>query len=154
MAIPHRKSDLPESSTPRRGPQLTDPPDRLRTKSARRLPPIFAWIGVAFIILFLVLAIALTLLVNNPGFHRYVIRTVQEEAGKSLGVPVQLQDFSLHLSALSLDLYGVTVHGASPYANPPLLQVQHVEAGISIVSLLQRKWYFSVIRIDHPVVQL
>ncbi|MGA7108461.1 MAG: translocation/assembly module TamB domain-containing protein [Terracidiphilus sp.] len=154
MAIPNPNPDLPEPSNPGRGPQLTTPPVRHRTKSARSIPPIFAWIGAAFIILVLVLAIALTMLINNPGFHRYVIRTVQDQAAKTLGVPVELQNFALHLSSLSLDLYGVTVHGASPYANPPLLQVQHAEAGIRIVSLLQRKWYFSEIRIDHPVVHL
>ena len=154
MAIPNRNPDLPEPSNPRRGPQLTPPRDHSRTKAARRVPPIFAWIGAALFLLILVLAIAVTILVNNPAFHRYVIRTIQDEAAKSLGVPVQLQEFSLHLSALSVDLYGVTVQGASPYTNPPLLQVQHAKAGIRIVSLLQRKWYFRDIRIDHPVVQL
>ena len=44
--------------------------------------------------------------------------------------------------------------GASPHPNPPLLQVQHAQAGVRIVSLFGGNWYFDNIRIDSPVVQI
>jgi translocation and assembly module TamB len=52
---------------------------------------------------------------------------------------------------LSIDLYGLRVSGANPYPDPPLLQVDHVEIGIRIVSVIQRTWYFDRLKIDHPV---
>ncbi len=58
------------------------------------------------------------------------------------------------LSNLSLDLYGLTVHGADPYPNPPLLQVHHAEVGVRIVSVLHRKWYLDSFVVDRPVVKV
>ena len=69
-------------------------------------------------------------------------------------MPVRIQNFALNLSNLSLDVYGVTVAGASPYPDPPVLQVQHAEASVRIVSIFQQKWYLNDIRVDHPVVQV
>ena len=96
----------------------------------------------------------IAVLLNSTRFHQYLIDTVQRQASEKFGTGVHLQNFALHLSTLNLDLYGVTVDGASPYPNPPLLQVEHAEAGVRIVSVLSRKWYLSDVRIDHPVVQV
>ena len=84
--------------------------------------------------LVVIAAIAVTVLLHSARFHNYVLATVQKKASDSIGTQVQLQNFALHLSNLSLDLYGVTVHGAAPYPNPPLLQVAHAEVGVRIVS--------------------
>ena len=99
-------------------------------------------------------AIALSIFVNSSRGHAYLISLIQQKAAESLGVAVHLQNFGLHLSPLSLDLYGLTVDGAGPHPNPPLLQVQHAEAGVRIVSVFGRKWYFDSIRIDNPVAQI
>ncbi len=42
--------------------------------------------------------------------------------------------------------------GASPYANPPL-QVDHVQVGVRVVSVLHGKWYLDSFRIDRPIVR-
>ena len=102
----------------------------------------------------LVGAVALALLVNSTRAHNYLIGVVQSQASHALGGGVKLQNFTLHLSTLSVDLYGITVDGASPYTAPPLLQIQHAEAGIGVTSILYRHWYFESIQIDHPVVQI
>src|SRR5208282_5817487 len=101
-----------------------------------------------------VVSVGVLALLNSPSFHRYLRTTIEQSVSRSLGVAVRLQEFTLHLSTLSLDLYGVTIHGANPHPDPPLLQVQHIEAGVRIVSIFQRKWYFDKIEIDHPVVQV
>jgi translocation and assembly module TamB len=99
----------------------------------------------------LVAAIALVALVNNDGVHRYLLDKAQSEASARLGVRVQLENFTLHLSTLSLDLYGVSVDGASPYAHPALLRIDHVQIGARVVSVLTRKWYLTGVQVDHPV---
>jgi len=75
--------------------------------------------------------VAVALLLNNVRFHSYLIRLVESKASQSLGVPVHLQNFALNFHALSADLYGLTVEGATPYANPPLMQVDHAEASVT-----------------------
>src|ERR1700722_3645555 len=103
----------------------------------------------------LVLAvIAVTVVLHSARFHNYVLSTVQKKASESIGTRVQLQNFALHLSTLSLDLYGLTVQGANPYPDPPLLQVAHAEAGVRIVSVLHKKWYLDSFVVDSPVVKV
>jgi translocation and assembly module TamB len=67
---------------------------------------------------------------------------------------VQNYTLSFHGISPTLDLYGVVIHGAPPYIDPPLLQVEHIRAGIQVVSILQKKWYLNDAEIHHPVVQV
>jgi translocation and assembly module TamB len=99
-------------------------------------------------------AVVLSLTVNSSRGHAYLINLVQQRAGDSLGVPVHLENFDLHLARLSVDLYGLSIEGSGSHPNPPLLQVQHAEAGVRVVSVFGREWYFDSIRIDNPVLQI
>jgi translocation and assembly module TamB len=113
-----------------------------------------AYIWLGFTALTLLAAVTLIILFNNPRFHNYLIRTMNSKISESLGIRVQIQNFALHLPKLGVDLYGITVDGASPYPNPPLLQVDHIEAGVRVVSVLYRAWYFDSLRIDRPIVHI
>jgi translocation and assembly module TamB len=135
-------------------PASFDPPERVPPRRYRRLMRIVAWFYAASTILLLLSALTTAILLNSTRFHNYVIRTAEQQAQESLGVRVQLQNFAVNFSNLRLDIYGVTVDGASPYPNPPLLQVQHAEASVRIISILRKKWYLDDIRVDQPVVQI
>jgi translocation and assembly module TamB len=113
-----------------------------------------AWVVISVAALLVVAGIAVTVVLHSARFHNYLLSTVQQRASESIGTQVQLQNFALHLSNLSLDLYGLTVHGADPYPNPPLLQVAHAEVGVRIVSVLHRKWYLDSFVVDRPVVKV
>jgi translocation and assembly module TamB len=112
------------------------------------------WIVGAFLFLLALMAVSIAALLNSRRFHDYVLAKLQSTASESLGAQIQLQNFAVHLSPLGFDIYGVTVHGANPYPDPPLLQFQHAEVGIRIVSIFQKKWYLSSVRVDHPVAQV
>ena len=127
--------------------------DHKRTP-ASRLWKAAAWVAGIFIVLLLVAGLAVTILLHSARFHNYVLSTVEQKASESIGTKVQLQNFALNLSNLSLDLYGLTVAGASPYPDPPLLQVAHGEVGVRIVSVLHQKWYLDSLVIDQPVVRV
>src|ERR1019366_8681851 len=135
-------------------PELARTPQASRHKLNRRLLAIARVIGVVFVFPIIVGAIVASILLNSERFHSYVLSTLQAQASKSLGVQVHLQNYTLHVPTLSAELYGITIDGASPYTNPPLLQVQHAAAGIRIVSVLNSKWYFDSFRIDRPIVQI
>jgi translocation and assembly module TamB len=129
-------------------------PEPIPPRRYRRFMRIVAWFYAASTILLLLFALTTAILLNSTRFHNYVIRTAEQQAQESLGVRVQLQNFAVNFSNLRLDLYGVTVDGASPYSSPPLLQVQHAEASLRVVSILRKKWYLDDIRADQPVVQV
>ncbi|HWE86416.1 MAG TPA: translocation/assembly module TamB domain-containing protein [Terracidiphilus sp.] len=126
------------------------PPHRPR----RRWGRIFAWIAGALALLLFMVAATVAALLNSARFHQYVLAKVENVASQNLNTQVTLENFAVHFSTLSLEVYGLTVHGAGPYQNPPILQLQHAEVGVRIVSVLHGKWYLSTVRLDHPVVQL
>ena len=143
MAIMHRSSNE------------SDPREPQPRRSFRR-PLLIVAKFFAIVIVFPILlgAFVFFALLNSSRGHAYLINLIQKQAAENLGVPVRLQNLDLHLSTVSVDLYGLTIDGAGPHSNPPLLQVQHAEAGVRVVSVLEREWYFDSIRIDNPVAQI
>jgi translocation and assembly module TamB len=108
--------------------------------------------GIGFVLVLLV--VGSFALLHNARFHQYLLHKADQIASERLGASVTLQNFAIHLSDLSVDLYGLTIDGAAPHSTPLLLQVQHVGLQFTIVSIWQRKWYFENIRADDPVVRI
>jgi translocation and assembly module TamB len=127
------------------------PPDPQPNRRRRRGLRFAAAIAGSLLLLAIVCATGLVALVNVDGVHRYLIGRLEREASEKLGVRVSLENFTLHLSTLSLDLYGIAIDGAKPYDVPRLLVVDHVAVGIRVVSVFGRKWYLDNLRVDHPV---
>ena len=134
----------------RRPPQ---PPIPIRPAHGR-WKRVIAWIAGVVVLLVLVVAIAAVFVVRSARFHDYVLRTVDTKASAALNTPVHLQNFALHLSTLSVDLYGLSVEGQGPGANQPLLQADHGYLDVNVTSIFHREWYVEDITIDHPVVKL
>ena len=65
----------------------------------RRLLLVLKWFAVVVVFPILLGAITLSLFVNSSRFHSYLIATLQKQASEKLGVPVELQNFTLHLSS-------------------------------------------------------
>jgi translocation and assembly module TamB len=131
-------------------------PSNPRWHKVRRHPlfKMLRWISLGMTAVTLIAVVGVEILLSNARFHDYLIRTAEARASDSLGVRVQVQNFAVHFSDLSVDLYGVTIDGASPYQNPPLLQADHVHTGVRIVSILSRTWYLDSFQLDHPVVHV
>ncbi|UWZ83487.1 translocation/assembly module TamB domain-containing protein [Occallatibacter riparius] len=143
--------------------QPEPPPDPNRNRQrpplkvwqpSHRLRKVFAWISGITFLLTILIAVIVAVLLHSQKFHRYIITKVQSAAADSLGTRLDLQNFALSFNPLGLDIYGVTLHGAAPYPNIPVLQLQHAHVGVRIVSFLQRKWYLSDVQLDHPVVEV
>ena len=127
-------------------------PPRRRALWKRVLRGIAAAIGILIILL----AIGIVVLLHNASFHNYVLRTVQQRASAALGSEVQLQNYKLTWSGISptVDMYGLVVHGAAPYPDPPMLVVDHARIGVTITSLVRRSYYLNDVTLDHPVVRV
>ncbi len=97
-----------------------------------RLWKIGAWVLMGLAVLMLLAVVAVTVVLHSTRVHNYLLSTIQQKASEAIGTQVQLQNFALHPSNLSLDIYGLTVHGANPSPDPPLLQVAHAEAGSAL----------------------
>jgi translocation and assembly module TamB len=129
-----------------------DPGNEMRHRSLWTRVVLWVTGGIGFVLLLLILGVVA--LLHNAGFHRYLLRKADQIASQRIGTPVTLQNFSIHLSNLNLDLYGLTVDGAAPHSDPPLLRVQHIGLNFRVVSVWHRKWYFDDIRVDKPVARI
>jgi translocation and assembly module TamB len=109
-------------------------------QTRKRLPlwiRIAAWTGAVLVSLAILAVVTGTYIVHSRRFHDYVLAKVERQASDRLGTQVRIENFTVRLSTLSLDIYGLTIHGAPPYPDPPLLQVQHAEVGVRVVSVFR-----------------
>src|ERR1051326_5004124 len=94
------------------------------------------------------------LLHHNEGFRRGILGKVANSIQESTGARLEVGDFNLRLSNLTLDIYNIVLHGREADPNKPLLQADHLQVGLTIDSLLRRKWHVRDIILDHPVVRM
>jgi translocation and assembly module TamB len=132
-------------------PNVADP--KLRRSRWLRIA---LWSAGVLLGLVVIVVIGVATLLRSQRFHDYVLSTARRSASESLGVRVELQNYEVHFSGISptADLYGLVVHGAAPFSDPPLLQVEHARIGVRVVSLLSKKWYLSEFTINHAVAQI
>ncbi len=135
-------------------PPQPQSPIPIRPGRPGRWKHISGWIAGGLALLLVVVVIAAHFVARSARFHDYVLHTVDTKASAALNTPVHLQNFALHLSTLSVDLYGLTVEGAGPGAHQPLLQADHGFLRLTVTSFLHRNWYIDDIAIAHPVVKL
>jgi translocation and assembly module TamB len=113
------------------------------------------WSLAAIIVLLVGTVVTLVLLLDhNEGFRRSILAKVENSIRESTGARLEVRDFNLRLSNLSMDLYNVVVHGAEADPNQPLLSVDHLQVGLTIDSLLNRKWHVRDIIVDRPVARV
>jgi translocation and assembly module TamB len=116
---------------------------------------IVLWAVAAILVLLVGGVVTLVLLLDhNEGFRHSILAKVDKSVRESTGARLEVRDFNLRLSNLSLDLYNVVVHGTEPDPNQPLMAVDHLQVGLTIDSLLHRKWHVRDIIVDHPVVRM
>jgi translocation and assembly module TamB len=120
----------------------------------RRTKTIVYIAATVFIVLVGLLATFIVLL-RNHSFRQSVLRIALPAVSRAVGTNVHVQDFSLQWSIArpSLSIENLVIDGTS-HEPSPLFQADHVEIGLQIVSLLERKWYFNQVIIDRPVLRL
>jgi translocation and assembly module TamB len=116
---------------------------------------IVLWSLAAIIVLLVGTVVTLVFLLDhNEGFRHSILAKLEKSVLESTGARLEVRDFNLRLSNLSLDLYNVVVHGTEPDPSQPLMAVDHLQVGLTIDSLLNRKWHVRDIIVDHPVVRM
>ena len=115
----------------------------------------FLWTCAAVVALAIVAVVSLVMLLDyNQGFRKTILGKAETGIYESTGARLSVVDFKLRLSNISVDLYNVVVRGTEQDHEQPLLSADHVQAGLTIDSVLRGKWHVRNIIIDHPVVRL
>ena len=112
------------------------------------------WIAVALVTSMAVLGVTGYLVLRSPRFHGYLLAQIEKQASEAAGTEVRVQNFTLHLSRLAADAYGITVRGNQPASARPLVQADQLRIRLRIDSLLRKKVALSEFVLRHPVVNL
>jgi translocation and assembly module TamB len=116
---------------------------------------IILWSLAAILVLLVGGVVTLVLLLDhNEGFRHSILAKVEKSVWESTGARLEVRDFKLRTSNLSLDLYNVVIHGTESNPSQPLAVVDHLQVGLTIDSLLNKKWHVRDIIVDHPVVRV
>jgi translocation and assembly module TamB len=126
-----------------------------RVNQVKRWKKIALWALAVMVVLVAGGVITLMLLVgHSENFRRGMLAKAADSLHESTGATLEARDFRLSLSRLTLDLYGVVVRGREADRSRPLLALDHLQVGLTIDSLLRRKWHVRSILIEHPVARL
>ena len=93
---------------------------------------IVGWTAIAIGALVLFLIVGGILLLKSGSFHRYLLAKIVQEASKSTGARIELQNFDFHIRTLTADIYGLTVHGKEAAGERPLLTIEKAKASVRI----------------------
>jgi translocation and assembly module TamB len=124
-------------------------------KPVKKWKKIVLWSLAVIVVLLVSTVVTLMMLLDHSeGFRHSILAKVEKSVQESTGARLEVGDFKLRMSNLSLDLYSVVVHGTEPVSSRPLMAVDHLQVGLTIDSLLNRKWHVRDIIVDHPVVSM
>jgi translocation and assembly module TamB len=116
---------------------------------------IVLWSFAGIVVLAIGAVFTLVLLVqHSTGFRHDMLAKVEDSLHESTGAELEISDFSFRLSTLTLDLYNIVVRGREADSARPLVQADHLQMGLTIDSLLRRKWHVRDIILDRPVVHM
>jgi translocation and assembly module TamB len=132
-------------------PEIMNPEMINKLKKWRKISLWFALVSTALTVLGF---FGLMMMLHNQGFRRSILDKAENSIRESTGARVEVRDFSLRLSNLSLDLYNVMVHGTESDPAKPLAQIDHLQVGLTIDSVLNKKWHVRDIIVDRPIVHM
>jgi translocation and assembly module TamB len=115
---------------------------------------IIAWTAGIILSLLIIAAVAGFFVSRSEGFHQYVLAKIVQQGNEATGGKVEIRNFAFRLSTLTAHLYGVTIHGTEAANEKPLLQVDKVTVGLTILSVLYQRVNLSELLIEHPVINL
>lgn len=104
----------------------------------------------------LIAAVAVTgsLVLRSQWFHRVMLVQIVQRAEVATGARVNIRRWDFRLRPLTLELYGIVLHGSDPGSARPLLQIEKLAVGVKLGALLDRKLELSELLIEHPTANL
>src|SRR5258708_20601803 len=113
---------------------------------------IISWTAAAILVLIVSAGITVVLRrEESEPFRQSILARVERSLHESTGAQITIRDFHIRLSDLSMDIYGLIVRGRETDPSKPLLQTDHIRAGIRIDSFFRRTWHLTSVVINHPV---
>jgi translocation and assembly module TamB len=112
------------------------------------------WTLASIGILLVFVIVGALLFLRTAAFQRLAIRTIVEDTNEATGGSASVGSFSFRLSTLTAHLHDITLRGAEPISEPPLLHIDEITVALKIQSVLQRKFTLMQLVIENPVARI
>jgi translocation and assembly module TamB len=115
------------------------------------------WKTVLFCVVMaiVVIAVAATWFLHSEAFRARLLRELIQQAQESTGARIEVQSIDVRWSPLAIvDLYGITAHGRESAASKPLLHLERLRIGMSLLPLLHHQVLLSELTLDHPEISI
>jgi translocation and assembly module TamB len=107
------------------------------------------------VLMIAVIVVAASWFLHSQAFRARLLRELIQQAQDSTGTRIEVQSISLRWSPLAVvDLYGITAHGRKSASAKPLLQLEHLRVGISLLALLRHQVLLDEVTMDHPEISI
>jgi translocation and assembly module TamB len=125
------------------------------TRKKTRWKRIVGWsLGGVLVLLIALVTTGIFLVQHSAEIRQRILAGVERSVVEATGAKLEVRDFNMHFQNLSLDLYGITLHGKETNGSEPLLQADHLNIEVKILSLVRREWRLQGIILDHPVLHV
>jgi len=104
--------------------------------------------------LLLLASLAALLVLRSAWFSDQVRRRIVAEVERATGGRTEIGSFSFDWRRLHAEVRDFTLHGTEPAGKPPLFHAGSVAVGITIVSLLEKRFNIDYARVERPRVYL
>src|SRR3984893_6008684 len=115
---------------------------------------LFRWAGVTFAGAVLVLVVAVIVVVHTTGFQHFVLEQIEQKAQASLGARLNIERMAIDWRLVTMDFYGITLHGKESSSQAPLFVADHLRVGLKIISILRREVDLNEIVLDQLIAHI
>jgi translocation and assembly module TamB len=112
------------------------------------------WTAAAFLVLTLLTVTVGVFWLRSNSFRQYVIAKIIQQADEATGGRMEVENIDFRWSTLTVNLYGITLHGTESPSARPLAQIDRLTVSLRMDSLLHRELRLTELLIEHPVVHL
>lgn len=112
---------------------------------------IIRWTAAVIAILIVATIVGGYFYLKSGSFQKFAIRKIADEAYRATGARTEIGAVKLNLSALTVNLYDITVHGTELPVQPPLFHADRLTVRLKILSILHQQIALREILLVEPV---
>src|ERR1700676_4470431 len=96
---------------------------------------IVRWAAIAIAAVLLVLVVAAIVVVHTTAFQHFVLQQIEQKVQAGTGALLNIERMTINWRLLTLDFYGIKLHGKESGSQAPLFAADHMRIGLKIVSI-------------------
>src|ERR1700722_7203958 len=97
---------------------------------------IVQWAAIFVGSLLVLLLLAAIVVVRTTTFQHFVLTQLEQKVQASTGARFDIEKLTINWRLLTLDLYGIVLHGKESGTQAPLFAADHLRIGLKIISIL------------------